>query len=214
VSGRAARAVRAIAALACASALAGCTAQQLQGQSSSYLIIGALQGANGADPSKLSSVVPSDVITFVDAGETRVATIFEDPGAVDFLLGMKDPGSTSSPATPTTTNFITVNRYHVDFVRADGRNTPGVDVPYGFDGAITVTVGTSGASAGFTLVRSQAKQEAPLKALAAGDLDHLSGGGAISTIARVTFYGHDQAGREVSAEGQISVNFANWGDPQ
>ena len=25
--------------------------------------------------------------------------------------------------------------------RADGRNTPGVDVPYGFDGAVTVTVG-------------------------------------------------------------------------
>jgi hypothetical protein len=44
----------------------------------------------------------------------------------------------------------------------------------------------------------------------------LVGGGpaySISTIARITFYGQDQAGHEVSATGQISVNFADWGDP-
>jgi hypothetical protein len=42
-----------------------------------------------------------------------------------------------------------------------------------------------------------------------------NGGGAIviSTIARVTFYGRDQAGREVSVTGQIGVNFSDWGDP-
>ena len=36
----------------------------------------------------------------------------------------------------------------------------------------------------------------------------------ISTIARVTFYGHDQTGREVSATGNIDVTFANFGDPK
>ena len=53
------------------------------------------------------------------------------------------------------------------FIRADGRNTPGVDVPYGFDGAFTVD-GRRGetATAAFTLVRHIAKQEAPLGALA------------------------------------------------
>jgi hypothetical protein len=59
------------------------------------------------------------------------------------------------------------------------------------------------------LVRAQAKLEAPLKALAGG-----GGSIIISTIAQVTFYGRDQAGNDVSVTGQISVNFADWGDPQ
>jgi hypothetical protein len=29
----------------------------------------------------------------------------------------------------------------------------------------------------------------------------------------VTFYGQDQTGREVTVTGTISVDFANWGDP-
>ncbi len=59
------------------------------------------------------------------------------------------------------------------------------------------------------LVRIQAKDEAPLKQL-------VNGGGAIaiSAIAEVTFYGADQAGREVSAVGRIGVTFADWGDPE
>ena len=64
-------------------------------------------------------------------------------------------------------------------------------------------------TAGFTLVRVQAKQEAPLKALVGN-----GGAIAISTIAEVTFYGTDQAGRPVSVTGQISVDFNDWGDPQ
>ena len=40
-----------------------------------------------------------------------------------------------------------------------------------------------------------------------------SGAKAISTIAQITFYGTDQAGREVSASGNIGVTFADWGDP-
>ena len=36
----------------------------------------------------------------------------------------------------------------------------------------------------------------------------------ISTIAEVTFYGHDQTGREVQVQGLTSVNFADWGDPE
>jgi hypothetical protein len=72
-----------------------------------------------------------------------------------------------------------VNRYHVVFVRADGRNTPGVDVPYPFDGGMTVTVGGNGGKAVFNLVRAQAKEEAPLRALRS-----TGAGGMISTIRR------------------------------
>lgn len=189
-----------------------CTSTQTAGDSTSYLIIQQLQGASGAKPTQFNTILNSDVVTLVSQNvggqQVKVPTIFDDPGQVTFQLGLKDPGAASAPAQPTTTNFITVTRYHVDYVRSDGRNTPGVDVPYSFDGAMTVTVGSAATTGGFTLVRVQAKSEAPLQALA-------NGGGAdvISTVAKVTFYGTDQAGRAVSVTGTISVNFADWGDP-
>jgi hypothetical protein len=200
--------------LALALSLAGCTAAQRDGQSPGYLIIDSLTAASGAKPQDFSNVLASDVRTLVkttDAagGQALVPTIFADPGSVAFRLALKDPGSPDNPTTPSTTNAITVTRYHVDFLRSDGRNQPGVDVPYSFDGAFTATVTDSGASATFTLVRIQAKEEAPLMALVGG-----GGADTISTIARVTFYGADQAGHAVSVSGDMAVNFADWGDPQ
>ncbi|HUF48242.1 MAG TPA: hypothetical protein VMM93_10530 [Vicinamibacterales bacterium] len=208
------RLVRTLAALSLVAwPVAGCTQAQLNGgSSSSYLILTSLDAASGAAPSEFGHVLPSDVITNVrttiGGEQVTVATIFDDIGRVALDLGLKDPGTGTAPTLPTTANFITVNRYRVEFFRADGRNTPGVDVPYGFDGAVTFTVGGSGAGATFTIVRNQAKSEAPLKALAGG-----GGAIAISAIARVTLFGRDQSGREVSVSGQISVNFADWGDP-
>ena len=123
-------------------------------------------------------------------------------------LALKDLGAPGGPAGPSQTNAVTLTRYRVDYRRADGRNVPGVDVPYGFDGAVTTTVTESPTTVGFTIVRGQAKSETPLKALAGG-------GGAkfISTIADVTFYGRDQAGNDVAVSGSISINFADWADP-
>jgi hypothetical protein len=193
----------------------GCGAEgNLQGTANSYLIVSSLQGSSGAKPAELSGVLSSDVQTLVkvtDAAgaQTLQPTIFEDGGTVSFTLGMKDPGSANAPTKPTTTNFITVTRYHVDYIRSDGHNVQGVDVPYSFDGASTVTVTDVGGSMALTLVRVQAKSEAPLAALV-----NNGGAGTISTIARVTFYGADQAGRVVTVVGQISVNFSDWGDPQ
>lgn len=171
-----------------------------QGQASSYLIVDVLAGASGADPETFGNTVSSDVLTIVDG----VPTIFEDLGQVTLRLAMKDAGALN-PTAPSTNNHITVNRYRVRYIRTDGRNTEGVDVPYGFDGAITGTVSGT-ATFSFTLVRIQAKAEAPLAALAVN-------GNAISTIAEVTFYGRDQTGRETSVSGQVSITFANWGDP-
>jgi hypothetical protein len=192
------RAIRLTGAVTITALASGCGDLARQGTGSSYLIISALEGASGAEPQEFGGALASDVVTVVD----EQATIFSDPGRVQFELAMKNPGATS----PSPNNFITVNRYSVRFIRADGRNTPGVDVPYPFDGAFTVTVGESVVEAGFTLVRIQAKTEAPLAALARNFL-------SISTIAEVTFYGRDQTGREVTATANISVNFANFGDP-
>ena len=181
-----------------------CGEMARQGTASSYLIITELQAASGAEPDQFGGDFSSDVVT-VDK-ETGQGTIFADPARVTFALALKDPGSADNPTSPTSNNFITVDRYRVRYIRADGRNVPGVDVPYAFDGAFTVTVSDT-ASASFTVVRSQAKLEPPLRTLR----DNLV---VLSAIAEITFYGRDQTGREVSVTGNISVHFANHGDPE
>jgi hypothetical protein len=193
--------LRVIAALMLAAASASCGQLQRQGEGSSYLIVNALEAAPGSDPTKFGSTLGSDVITIVK----DIPTVFSDLGRVRLALAMKDPGTSSSPTVPTTPNYITIERYHVKYIRADGRNTQGVDVPYAFDGGMTVTVGAGETTGGFTLVRVLAKEEAPLKTLAVN-------GVIITAIAEVTFYGHDQTGREVSATARISVDFGNFGD--
>ena len=188
-------------ALATLGSVSGCTNQQTAGESSAYLRIDTLFAASGAEPEKFAGVLASDVQT--NGG------IVADNGQVTVRTVMKDPGSVENPNLPSPTNLITLHRYRVRFLRSDGRNQQGVDVPYDFDGALTVTALGAGATGGFTLVRVQSKLEAPLLALR-----NLGGAVAISTIAEVTFYGRDQAGREVSVSGTISVNFADWADPK
>jgi hypothetical protein len=112
----------------------------------------------------------------------------------------------NSAVAPTEINSVTITRYHVDFMRAGGRNTPGVDVPYGFDGAATGTI-PGGGSATFTfeLVRHTSKLEAPLVQL-------VNSSAIIHTIAKITFYGRDLAGNDISVAGSMSVDFGNFGD--
>ncbi len=177
---------------------AGCSETVRTGQSPAYMIIDRIDGSSGASASEpFTGVLRSDVQT--------KGSVYEDNGRVSLRLALKNVNSATGP---TTNNQITLNRYRVEFRRTDGRNTPGVDVPYPFDGAIAVTVTDQQVQAVFSLVRVQAKLEAPLVTLRGG-------GGAlvISTIADVTFFGKDQTGRDVTATGSISVNFADWADP-
>ena len=180
------------------------------GRAPSYLVVDSIRGVRGAATvATPASTLISDVITNVISpapcsAETPCPTIFGDSGEATMHIALKDPGTSTAPASPTEVNAITITRYHVDYIRADGRNTPGVDVPYGFDGAVTVTV--SGATTfGFQLVRVVAKEETPLRQLRTSS-------SFITVIARVTFYGHDQAGNEVTANGSIQIDFGNYGD--
>ena len=142
----------------------------------------------------------SDVIT-------KNSTL-NDMAEVEMRLVLKDPGPPGVTVGPSLLNAVTITRYRVEYRRTDGRSTQGVDVPYSFDSALTFTVPSDGSATGvFQLVRHAAKEEAPLKALA-NNLD------IISTIAYVTFYGHDQAGNDVSATATIGVDFGNFADPQ
>ena len=113
----------------------------------------------------------------------------------------KDVSATS----PSTNSEVTVNRFHVAYRRADGRNTPGIDVPYPFDGAVTGTTVGGKLSLGFELVRHDAKMESPLVELK-------SNYGIITTIAEVTFYGRDQVGNDVTVSGSLQIDFGNFAD--
>jgi hypothetical protein len=174
-----------------------------EGAGTSFLIINGMQAASGAEPEEFGGFLMSDVLTVVD----DVPSLFNDAGRVTLSLGLKDPGSSTSPNQPTQNQFITISQYRVRFIRSDGRNTPGVDVPYPFDGGLTLTVGRDPVTVGFELVRHVAKQEAPLATLASSPV-------IINTVAEITFYGRDITGREVSVTGRITVDFGNFADPR
>jgi hypothetical protein len=177
-------------ALAALLALASCSDAIRTGQSPSYLI---LQNITGGP--KNSGVVQSDVVS--DTG-----SVLQDSGLATIQVALKDPLGSA----PSDVNSITITQYHVEYQRSDGHNVQGVDVPFAFDSGVTQTIaagGTGGVT--FTLVRIQAKLEAPLVALAGH-----RGLEVISTIAHVTFFGHDQNGRDVSITGNIEVDFADW----
>ena len=192
--------------------LASCASELTRtGASPAFIIVESVVAASGAEPDEFGAPLYSDVVTLVEqetaSGPVRVPSIFSDVGQARVRVSMKNP---TNPTAPTSINSITINRYRVEFRRSDGRNTPGVDVPHGFDGATTFTVAADAVGTfSFEVVRHQAKQEPPLRNLA-----YNGGSQIISTIAEITFYGRDQAGNEVSATGTLSVNFGDFGDPQ
>jgi hypothetical protein len=192
---------RVVGALVIASAalgVTGCGEYVRSSRSPSQLVIDSLTArAGGTTQSPPGTTLLSDVMT--DNG-----SIFNDTGSVTLRLQLRDPGVPGVASAPSAINEITITRYRVVYRRADGRNTPGVDVPQPFDSAFTVTVPADGTKdGGFDLVRHAAKLEAPLSTLRSGET-------FITSIAEVTFYGHDQAGNELSVTGSIGITFGNF----
>jgi hypothetical protein len=182
--------------------VSGCGVAE-QGQSSSLVTITSLQAARGSSGTVTFTTGP--LLSDVCQG-APTCSVFDDLGQVTMDVFLKDPGTPTSTNAPSDLNSVTFTQFHVTYRRADGRNTPGVDVPFPFDSAVTFTVTASAASATFELVRHEAKFEAPLKALADDNT-------IITTIADITFYGKDQAGKNVAVTGSIQVNFGNFADP-
>ena len=190
-------------------AAASCGDVATTGRSPVYLVIDKIEGIPGGSTAGTpSGFLLSDVQSLVTKPDpctttSPCPTTYNDNGAVTFHLSQKD---ITSIVGPTSNNQVTITRYRVNYRRADGRNTPGVDVPYGFDGAFTLTVPvTTGASSSFELVRHAAKMESPLVQLITNDT-------VITTLAEITFYGQDVVGNEIQATGTIQVNFGNFAD--
>jgi hypothetical protein len=180
-----------IALVAVAAMSAGCTpdyAKQNQGD-----VIMLLVGFTPSDPFQ-SDVQNLKSGTVADEIGAEIAVRFKNPT----LLPPQIPGA------------VILERYEVQYVRSDGRNVEGVDVPYRFSGNVTagIDVATSGTTAiSFELVRLQAKLEPPLSNL-------VNGGGAnvLTCFANVTFYGRTVEGSVVRATGSQQVDFADYAD--
>ena len=132
-----------------------------QGRAPVYLVINSLAGASGGvgGATTFSGTLFSDVQTLVTSPApcsptAPCATVFADSGqAIDLDGPEGQPPSRRrrtirSPSRGTT----------CEYTRADGRNTPGVDVPYSFDGAVTATV-SAGATATITLRNRAARRQ-------------------------------------------------------
>jgi hypothetical protein len=200
------------AAMAVLAGSASCGDVVRQGRAPVIVVVDSLEAASGAEPGNMGGFLLSDVETLVDqtiGGEAvRVPVIFNDLGEATMRLIPKDGGTGAVNLNPTPWNAVTINRYRIAFIRADGRNTPGVDVPFPVDGAVTATLSATPTVVPFEIVRHQQKLEQPLRSLAS-----FGGRLFISTIAEITFYGADQTGNDVQAKATISVSFSDYADP-
>src|SRR5262245_61876017 len=136
-------------------------------------------------------------------------TVVNDNAEVQFSNQFLQIGSGAGLGNGSFLNDIIVQQYRVDYFRPNNRNTPGVDVPYGIDGTLTVRVPLGETATGVvTVVRHEAKTEAPLS-----DLVQLGPQeGTITANAQIKFYGQDISGHTVSAFGFLEVHFADFAD--
>ncbi len=184
--------------------LSGCTATSSEDNDTTNTFITIVtmvgQSFDGTTQVEGSDVFSDVCITTEDNPTTCVVS--NDNGIVTMQAQPKNLTDVSSLV-----NDIVFTRYRVTFVRADGRNVPGVDVPYPFDGVANFRVPVDGTEVTrvFMLVRNQAKLESPLN-----ELTRLGGSLVISTIARVDFFGQDLAGRQLQVTGFINVTFADY----
>jgi hypothetical protein len=177
------------------------------GRSPVYLTMNRIVITNGASDEEAGHLL-SDVQTLVEQtinGETvKVPTIFNDVAVASIGVVAKDPTRGA-----TAINSVTITRYRITFKRVDGRNAPGIDVPFGWDGGTSATI-AAGNEGGvpFEIVRHSTKQEPPLRNL-------INNGGVqfIYTVAEITFFGRDQNGNEVTVTGNVDVAFSDFGDP-
>jgi hypothetical protein len=191
--------IRCASLVALAGATASCGDLVRSSRSPVQLVVNSL--ASGASATMQSDVVRQIRTPDPCSATSPCPTVFNDSATVTLSTVMKD-----ASVAPTTNNQVTVTRYHVQYRRADGRNTPGVDVPFGFDGGATGTIVPGGTlSMGFEIVRHTAKLESPLIELRSNPV-------VINTIADVTFFGSDQVGNDLSVTASMLIDFGDFGD--
>lgn len=189
--------LKSAAGLAAALLLMSCNALVRDSQSGTMLIVDSILGTNLEG--QTVDYLQSDVL-YQDPS-TGAESIFADSAVVTLRAELLDPNSSMGPSAY---NDIQVTRYVVTFSLPNGNSAEGQDVPYSFEGSMTVVVPVGNdRQASFIIVREVAKLEPPLVLLA-------DGSDVLEVIATVDFYGKDMAGKTVKASGKLTIFFANY----
>ncbi len=186
--------------VALAALLVATSCNPIENDTQSASLLTVLQIAGVDATGNESSFLMSDVVDMT----TGSPVVYNDSGMVTIRNTPLDP----SPVGGTSQyNDVILTRYIVTFTQPNGANQQGVDVPFSFEGALSTTIPiNSEASFGIMLVRIQAKLEPPLlqlRDLASGELE---------CTAKIEFFGHDVANRDVKTTGYINIFFANYAD--
>lgn len=157
---------------------------------------------------RIVSIGPSPLSSDVSAGGVVTADIV----TVTVANRAKNP----LVLTPQIDMAVFMERYEVTYTRSDGRNVPGVDVPFAISGPLNgvVDVADSGDTLGLPVevVRIQQKLEPPLRNLRGPQPDTLGGTAIVLTVvARVTVYGTTTVGQVVSDSASLQIDFADFG---
>src|SRR5262245_56720383 len=190
----------AVVATASALGLSGCTADWATQNDSAILF--EIAQISAASASVTGGGASSNILY------SDVSKIVNDDVIVEVNIFQKNPLITASSPN----NHVYLDSYRVRFFRTDGRNTEGVDVPYGISGPLSLRLHTPSSgqevagAVNVTLVRHQAKIEPPLSnmvdpAQAPVTLPLASAGGhnILTVIAEITVFGKTLTGSNVTA---------------
>jgi hypothetical protein len=178
--------------------MSGCAADFATQNSSSMILEVASLAPAGADP---GGQLLSDVAT--DEG-----SVVNDDIDLTMNLYRKNPSVEGTSAL----EHVYLDRAEVRFLRTDGHNAQGVDVPYSFTVALgnvrfhTPTgTGEQEITVPMTLVRHAAKLEPPLRNLRGGN-----GLLVLTCLAEITVYARQLDGQTLRASGTMQVTFGDF----
>lgn len=172
---------------ALALAMAGCSADYVEGDSSTVLLL--IEAINDGAP----------ILSDVRGAGDNDSTIVNCRTEAKVSVRTKNPTQTVA-----TVQDVRLTRYEVSYRRSDGRGVQGVDVPYTISGNITITAPAGGdtTTVAIDLVRHQAKLLPPLS--------NITGLQLVTMFADVTLSGATISGSNVSAQGSAQVTFADY----
>jgi len=179
----------AAAGLTLALSLAGCSADYVENNAASVILL--IQNINEGSP----------LLSDVRGGATG-GSIVNCQTTLTLESRAKNPTATLG-----TSQDVQITGYQVSYRRSDGRGVQGVDVPYTISGNISALVaagGQQGQDLTIDLVRHQAKLEPPLS--------NINGLQVVTMFADVTVFGQTISGQSVSAGGSVQVTFADFAD--
>jgi len=153
------------------------------------------------------TTIDGDDVSFQQSDVVIAGAVYADTATATLQAKLLNP----EPLIPQASQYtsIVVTRYVVSYSRSDGQNTPGVDVPYSFEGSLSTLIEIDATvDIPIVIVREVAKLESPLFDLRAGGDE-----GVLQVTATIDFYGHDLVNNAVKATGYLSIFFADYIDP-